>query len=329
MDRNEYQGHPKNLNDVALETYGQTLSSRFQMRLVEQARSGHFGNLKSRNFQLRNSFEKLAMLLPLRSIPLFLFGERGSGKHRLVSEFFSLQSFLDRLDGKSSGRLKVLRGDYLQPGFAEDWSKAFGAGDFLYIEDVESISAGCQRELMGLLASESLTYRLILGTTVALSLKVAQGAFLKELFAEISEVSVYLPSLIDRGEDLTQLTAEFIESLGSTKTLPPAHIMDMLSRADLPRNMDDLETLIRCLISKKYDPSQWTLEDFPPAFRAVFPQHLFASDGGAQSLISKRKETAAIHRALLESGGSHAQAARLMGMDRVEFLQKMLSLGIR
>lgn len=329
MDREEQFNGGRNLNDVALETYGQSLASRFQMRLIEQARGGHFGSLRSRNIQLRTSFEKLAMLLLHRNIPLFLFGERGAGKRRLVGEFFSLQAFLDRLDGRPAGRLKVIRADYLAPGFRNEWAKEFGVGDFVYIESIETMSLAVQRELLALLASETIEYRIILSTTVALSLRVAGGTFLQEFFAEISEVSVYLPSLIDRGEDLMQLTSEFIEAIGSTKALPPAHIMDMLGRADLPKNLDDLETLIRCMLSTKYDPRAWTLEDFPPAFRAVFPPHLFDRDGGLATLATKHRETAAIQRALLESGGSYAQAARRMNMDRVEFLQKMLSLGLR
>lgn len=329
MDRMEQANGGRSLNDVALETYGQSLATRFQMRLIEQARGGHFGSLRSRNDELRTSFEKLAMLLPRRHVPLFLFGERGTGKRRLISEFFSLQSFLDRLDGRPAGSLKVMRADYLQPGFRDDWATMFSAGDFVYIESIEAMSLAVQRELLGLLRSGAITYRIVLGTTVALSLKVAGGIFLKELFSQITEVSVYLPSLVDRNEDLMQLTSEFIESMGSTKALPPAAIMDMLGRADLPRNLDDLETLIRCMLSKKYNPREWTLTDFPPAFRAVFPPHLFASDGGKASLTTRHRETGAIQRALLESGGSYAQAAQRMNMDRVEFLQKMLSLGLR
>jgi DNA-binding NtrC family response regulator len=278
---------------------------------------------------MRNSFEKLAMLLPHRNIPVFIFGEQGTGKRKLVTEFHSLQSFLDRLDGKPTGRLKVLRADYLQPGFRDDWSKIFGAGDFVYIEHTERASLAVQQELLNLIVSETSQYRLIFSSTVALSLRVANGTFLKELFAEISDVAVYLPSLIDRGEDLHQLIAEFIEAYASTKTLPSSRIMDMLSRADLPRNMDDLETLVRCMLSKQYDPAQWTLEDFPPALRAVFPQHLFESDEGSQTLAQKHREKSGIQRALMESGGSHAQAAKHLGMGKMELIQKMMALGIR
>lgn len=312
---------PRGLHEVALETYGQSLSSRFEMRLIDQARSGHFGSLKSRNFQMRNAFEKLAMLISHRSIPLFVFGERGTGKQRLVNEFFSLQSFLNRLDGKPAGRLKVLRGDYVHAGFRDDWSKLFGSGDFIYIDSVELMPLDAQHELHQALISETMPYRVILSSTVALSLRVAQGQFLRELFAEISEVAIYLPSLIDRGEDLTALVGEFIESMSSSKTLPSVQIMDLLARADLPKNIDDLETLVRCLLSKKYDPAAWTLEDFPPAFRVLFPN--------AKDLVNKHQEKSMLHRALLESGGNHAQAARILGMNRMEFLQKLFSLGIR
>jgi DNA-binding NtrC family response regulator len=328
MDRNEHLDGTRSLNDVALETYGQSLSSRFQMRLIEQARRGHFGVLRSRNPQMRHSFEKLAMLVAHRSTPLFIFGERGTGKRRLVHEFYSLQSFLDRLDEKPLGRLKVLRGDYLQPGFRDDFSKVFGSGDYVYIESVETMSLEVQKEMLDLLVSGSFNYRLILGTSVALSLQVVNEKFLKELFTEISKVSVYLPTLIDRSEDLTQLMGEFIEAMSANKLLPPSRILDMLSRADMPQNLDDLETLIRCMLAVKYDPSTWTIEDFPPAFRAVFPQHLFFPGQGKQTLIMKRRDITAIQRALVESGGDHAQAARLMSMSRVEFLQKMLSLGL-
>ncbi|HVJ65569.1 MAG TPA: hypothetical protein VM901_09965 [Bdellovibrionota bacterium] len=317
------------LGRVVLETYGQKLSSRFQMRLIEQARAGQFANLRSRSAQMRDAFEKLAVLLPHRNLPLFIFGERGTGKRKLVGEFFSLQNFLGRIDSKAPGRLKLLRGDHLERGFSHDWLKIFGAEDLVYIEDIESLSLDVQHEMLKLLASPSLAFRLVLGTTVALSLKVNEGTFLQELFAEISDVSVYLPSLIDRAEDLPHLLGEFLEEMASTKSLPPSQILDMLSRADLARNLDDLETLVRCLLAKKSDAAQWELGDFPPAIRALFPQHLFEADGGAAAHQAKRLAVNTMRRALVECGGNTAEAAKRLGMGKMEFVQRMMALGVR
>jgi len=169
----------------------------------------------------------------------------------------------------------------------------------------------------------------VLGTTVALSLKVNEGTFLKELFAEISDVSVYLPSLIDRSEDLPHLLGEIIEAMTSTKALPPSSILDMLARADLARNLDDLETLVRCLLAKQYDPARWELGDFPPAIRALFPQHLFEADGGAATHQAKRQAANSLRRALVECGGNTAEAAKRLGMGKMEFVQRMMALGVR
>lgn len=320
---------PVRLNEMVLETYGQGLGSRFYLRLIEQARSGHFGVLKSSHPELRQAFERLARVMSHRNLSVLVYGEVGTGKRRLISEFHSLQMFLDRLDGHGKGSVTVLRADHLSEGFSQNFEKKFGAGDLVLIEKTESLSLGVQRELFDILRTGAHSYRMVFSTSVALSLRVAQGNFLRELFSIISEVSVYMPTLIDRGDDLAQLIAEYCDAMGSVKRLPSMTILNLLARLDLPKNLDDLETLIRCLLVKKQDPSTWTLEDFPPTFRLLLPQHLFSEDGGVRSLAIKKKQIAKIRRALLEYGGDQTQAAMALGLEKSQLLLKMMTLGIR
>lgn len=318
------------LQDLAQETYGHSLAFRLQRRVIERARSGFFGSLRSRNAEVRRGFETLVMLLDRREQSVFLFGEVGTGKRRLIEEFHQLQKTCDRLAGIVPGRLKVLRGDHLQCGSADDFVQLFGAGDTLYIESAETLSREGQRELSGLLARGEFKFRLVVGTAVALSLKVAQGLFDRDLFTRLSGgSSVYLPSLADRSEDLTLIVSDILESLGAAGRLPSATIWDLLARLDLPRNLEDLSTLLRCLYAQNNDPTQWSLQDFPAPFRALVPAYVFADDGGRDALRQKQQQRMLIQRTLLEFSGDVVQAARKLGFEKTQLLQKMVALGIR
>lgn len=316
----------KELNVLSFEAYGESLTSRFMSRLLNNSRAGRFGNLSSRNHQMLRNFEVLSSILDQFEIPVLVFGEKGTGKQKIVEEFYGLQSFCLRLSDHYNHRIFNFRGLHLDPEHIKTFNSIYGLGDVIVVEGTERLSVDSQQAFLKIINSGDLKCRLVFLTSVALSMRVASGTFSREFFSEISQAAVYLPSLVERAEDIPSLVLEFFSELKGPRFLPAASLMDILSRADMPRNLDDLKILLQSLLYKNPDPRTWTIHDFPQAFRLLLPQSLFESD---ESLQKKRMQKNIIQRALIESGGSVDNTAKALGVEKAKLLQSMLMLGIR
>jgi len=326
-----------NLETLAYRTYGQSIAQRFYFKTIASARSGVLGSIKTKHSQIRASFEKIVTFLPNKLVPVFLFGEAGTGKSRIVRELFSLQSFYQRLNNREVAKLRVTKGEYLAPGFSINWEKTYSSGDLVYIDSVEGMSMEAQAELLelirtrgNLIDNEMDAYRIAIGSSVALSLQVVKGSFLRALLKEISELSVYLPSLSERSEDLPEIIMDIVEEMTGKRALPRAEVMDLFDKIDWPQNIDDLKKLLASLVSYSSNPSEWGLEAFPASFKALLPAHLLGTNDPLRAKMnSAHRERIQFRSTLIQFGGSYEEAARFMGISKTSFIQKLMSLGVR
>ncbi len=95
------------------------LVERFQKRMVDLAKEGVFGGLRTRHRGLQTSYAHLLSLLDSPEVPLLFYGEEGSGKRRHVDELLQLHNFCRKLDNLPAGKLKVIRGDFANEGFTQ------------------------------------------------------------------------------------------------------------------------------------------------------------------------------------------------------------------
>ena len=171
--------------------------------------------------------------------------------------------------------------------------------------------------------------RIVAATNRDLETLVADGRFRNDLYYRLNVITIRVPALRERGEDLVPLVAHFLEKHGrrlgrSGCTLSP-EAMEVLRRHHWPGNVRELENAIERALVLGRDDVLW-IDDLPETFRArsAGAPHL---DGQPVPLSEVEREY--ILRTLRAVHGNKAAAARLLGVDRKTLYRKLELYGIR
>ncbi len=181
---------------------------------------------------------------------------------------------------------------------------------------------------LGAPAPVAVDVRTIAATHRDLGSLVRDGAFRQDLYYRLNVVSVRVPPLRERLEDLLPLAVHFLEKHGkrlgrSACTLSP-EVVDVLRRHGWPGNVRELENAIeRALVLGRDDVIR--VADLPEALRepASSPPRAFTP----QPLADVEREH--ILRALRSVRNNKAAAARLLGFDRKTLYRKLRTYGIK
>ncbi|MDE2484496.1 MAG: sigma-54-dependent Fis family transcriptional regulator [candidate division NC10 bacterium] len=194
-------------------------------------------------------------------------------------------------------------------------------GGTLLLDEVGEMSPAMQSKLLQVLDTKELRrvggtrvhrvdVRIIAATNKDLAQEVRMGRFREDLYYRLNVVSLTLPSLRERKEDIPLLIEHFVKQFRvtgqKTKTVSP-EAMHALADYPWPGNVREIaNTIERLLILSPGDVIG--LEDLPPNIR--FPS---GSAGGPVSLAEM--ERLHLIRVLDHTGGKKMQAARLLGID--------------
>jgi DNA-binding NtrC family response regulator len=168
--------------------------------------------------------------------------------------------------------------------------------------------------------------RIIAATNQDLEAAIKRGAFRKDLFFRINVVSIKMPSLRDRKEDVPSLVQHFLGRFGNEKTV--AQVSDeALARMmsyDWPGNVRELENCIQRAVSLG-SGAFIQMQDLPSAML----YHLARQSSSRQDLTSLQAlEQQAIRQALQATGGDRVRAAKLLGIGKTTIYRKLKEYGI-
>src|SRR5262249_17434770 len=114
--------------------------------------------------------------------------------------------------------------------------------------------------------------RIIAATTRDLSAAIHDGSFRRDLYSRLNVVTVPLPPLRDRREDLAPLIGHFVHTKATGMGIAEKPIrpdaVDALLRYTWPGNVRELENLIERVLVLSEGPAI-TLDDLPEAVRAI------------------------------------------------------------
>ncbi len=173
--------------------------------------------------------------------------------------------------------------------------------------------------------------RIIAASNRNLEKAMAEGSFREDLFYRLNVISIKIPPLRERKEDIPLLVLHFIEKF--SKKRPDRHIrrispavLDMLISYDYPGNVRELENIVEYAVAFTAG-NEIVPEDLPPAVR---------DRKTAITKIPLKPLKAAKHEfernfilaALKECEGNISKTARLLDMHRQSLQQKIRELGI-
>lgn len=173
--------------------------------------------------------------------------------------------------------------------------------------------------------------RIVAATNKDLSTLIREGQFREDLYYRLSVVTIQLPSLEERAEDIPLLVQHFLESFHQ-RNQRRVNISDeavkLLASMSWPGNVRELENLIERLAIFAATDEISAEEVERERSRRNHTQS--APDNSTASLPGKLEEMERqeILRALRESGGNKSLAARKLGIERKTLYEKARRLAI-
>jgi two-component system response regulator AtoC len=177
----------------------------------------------------------------------------------------------------------------------------------------------------------------IAATNRDLQKAVAERRFREDLYFRLKVVTIELPPLRERGDDIALLADHFCAVLAAKYALPALRLApgarDALARYSWPGNVRELLNALERAALVGSGP-EITLADL----RITADTHRPASSGPAQALLAdltagqiidlEKLEKAIIEQALQQTGGNASAAARLLSIGREAMRYRMGKFGL-
>jgi DNA-binding NtrC family response regulator len=168
--------------------------------------------------------------------------------------------------------------------------------------------------------------RIISATNHDLTELIEEKKFRQDLYFRIKGVSISLPSLRDRAEDIPAFTEYFLEEAaaetGSQVTGITEAAQTLLSNYDWPGNIRQLRNSIRTMVVM-CDRNRLDVQDIPPeiARRRQLPAGDRTADLGGMPLDELEKQ--AIIDTLAKTGNNREKAAKILGIGERTLYRKI------
>jgi DNA-binding NtrC family response regulator len=201
----------------------------------------------------------------------------------------------------------------------------------LFLDEIGDVGPGLQARLLRVLQEGTVRpvgtnepvavdVRVVAATNRDLEQAVKDGTFRADLYYRLDVVSIRIPPLRERREDVPLLAEHFAHKHGRPEgaTLSPA-ARELLAAYDWPGNVRELENVIARALAM--NPSGVILpEDLPEAIRgaARAPPGLASPTGlaaGDRPTLAELERRYAV-QVLKETGGNKTRAAEVLGIDR-------------
>ncbi|MFO0679289.1 MAG: sigma 54-interacting transcriptional regulator [Polyangiaceae bacterium] len=202
-------------------------------------------------------------------------------------------------------------------------------GGTLFLDEVAEMSLGMQVKLLrvledgevravGSVRSRKVDVRVIAATHEDLAKCVERGTFREDLYYRLAVVTVTVPALRDRKEDIPILVRHFEERHGEGKSLRfTRRALARLVDHGWPGNVRQLENELRRLLVLAGD--RIDVDDLSEEVRGDVRTHGSLTLKGRVDAL----ETELVRAALRETGGNQSRAAKVLGVSRFG-LQKMM-----
>ena len=170
--------------------------------------------------------------------------------------------------------------------------------------------------------------RLITATNRRLEQMVEEGTFRKELYYRLNVISIMIPPLRERKEDIPLLARYFAENsevTGSGSKGISEEAMEILTAYDWPGNVRELENVIERAVILS-EGAVIGARDLPPNLRALGDPWM---EGEGKWVPLKEVERRYIGRVLQEVGGHRGKAARILGVSERNLYRKLKRYGLQ
>ncbi len=307
----------------------------------------HIASIVGRSPKMLEVYKMVARIAP-SNVPILISGESGTGKELVARAVHAESARADRpFIAVNCGALAegVLESELFghekgaftgavssRPGLFEEAN-----GGTLFLDEIHAIGGKMQTQLLRVLQegevrrvganrTQWVDVRVLSATNEDLKSMVEQGTFREDLFYRLNVVTIHLPPLRERREDIPLLVEHFLarhERENGMSVVVAPETMDRLVAYDWPGNVRELENTVARAVVLCHGG-------------VVLPSDLPSAIGGkpelspaGDSMISDRPTLEELNRryarwVLEEEGGNKSRTAAILGIDR-KTLYRLLS----
>jgi len=209
-----------------------------------------------------------------------------------------------------------------------------------FLDEIGDISLAMQAKLLRVLQEHEIKrvggtetikidVRIVAATNQNLEALVTEKKFREDLFYRLNVVSIHLPSLRERPEDVPLLADHFLRKYASQNNKPVSRIspeaMDLMVRHRWPGNVRELENVIERAAT--LSGTNLILPEDLPRRLQMEPAQMSLSSLPSRMPLSEL-EKLYIQKVLEETGGNKKKAADILGIDRRTLYRMATRLGL-
>ncbi len=191
-----------------------------------------------------------------------------------------------------------------------------------------------QIERLGSHRSIDIDVRIVSASLRPLEEEIADGRFREDLFFRINTVTIHLPPLRERKEDIPLLAQSFLREFAEERHKElegfSDDVLEVFDAYDWPGNVRELRNAVERAVLFSRGPKV-NLADLPQTFQRLSTKTTGGAPSGKVITLQEavqRAEINAIRAALASTEGRRTKAADLLGVSRKTLWEKMKNYGL-
>lgn len=304
-----------------------------------------FGDIIGKSRVMQDVYETIMMAADSRA-NVIIYGESGTGKELVARAIHQMSSReKDRFVPVNCGAIpeNIIESEffgYKKGAFTGAYADKQGYLDFadggtLFLDEVGELNPNMQVKLLrvidvgefiplGASGIRKTDVRIIAATNRNLQDLIQDKSIREDFFYRVHIITIYLPPLRERKEDIPLLIDHFIKLSGGDAPRITGRIMDQFLEYDWPGNVRELHNaVLRYVSMKKVD-----FAGLPKAGHGVLRARKdIAATGHIQDMMNAY-EKEIIEAALRRFHWRRAQAAAALGINRKTLFVKMMKFGL-
>jgi len=291
--------------------------------------------------------------------PVLILGESGTGKEMVARSIHYSGPFRDKpfipVDCGSlvptlieSELFGYVKGAFTGATQSKDGLIAMAEGGTIFLDEVGELPVDLQAKLLRALQEREIrpvgstrripiNVRILAATNRDLEQAVMQGAFRRDLYFRLNVLSLRIPTLRERRQDIPLLIAHFVDRMvrasGQEKMLSDDAMKSLLAY-DWPGNVRELENCLERAFAFTSGPLIHTTDLPQEIAKLPVPESSNGygngnGNGHPRIIPIAEMERQTILHAIAELNGDKLQAARLLGIGKTTLYRKLKDYAVQ